>query len=51
MAYFLAVNTLLGWVSYAVASIILSSAASISSLSPTALGYIVEALVLKVLCY
>jgi hypothetical protein len=50
MAY-LAVNALLRWVSYAVASIMLSSVASAPSLSPTALGYMVKALALKALYY
>ena len=47
----LIVNTLLRWVSYAIASIILPGAASASSFPPTALSYMVKALVIKTLRY
>ena len=50
MAY-LAVDALLGWVSYAIASIMLSGAASASSLFSAVLGYVVKALALKALRY
>ena len=47
----LAVDALLGWVSYAIASIMLSGIASASSLFPAVLGYMVKALALKALRY
>ena len=48
---FLTVDALLRWVSYAIASIMLPSAASASSLSSAVLGYVVKALVFKALRY
>ena len=51
LMFCLIVNALLRLVSYALASIILPSAASISILSPIALSYIVKALAFKALRY